>query len=194
MSKSGQRGSGAVAEDARPTNADPGSLVEQLYRSHARDLCRYIAARFGAGPPEPEEIAQAAFARLAQSGVGAAANPRAYLYTIACNIAIDHQRRARHHGAVHRDLAADADPVSELSPERVLLAKERYAVFEKALKAMPAMRRRIFLLVRAEGLPVVEVARLVGLHENTVHKHVSRALQDCAAAFERAERHARRQP
>src|SRR3546814_14321781 len=40
------------------------------------------------------------------------------------------------------------DGLSDFSPESVLLGKERFAVFETALKAMPRMRRRIFLLVR----------------------------------------------
>src|SRR3546814_4596952 len=40
------------------------------------------------------------------------------------------------------------DGLSDFSPESVLLGKELFAVFETALKAMPRMRRRIFLLVR----------------------------------------------
>lgn len=175
---------------ARPLEAVQASMLDGLYREHWRDLIRYIGARFGAGPPEPEEVAQAAFARLASSDVADLGNPRGYLYTIACNIVIDHQRRAGHRGAVHRDIFAQAttDQLSESSPERVLLAKEQLALFEKVLEAMPKLRRRIFLMVRAEDLSPREVARRFGMKEAAVHKHVSRALQDCAAAFEKAER------
>lgn len=180
---------GDAGVPAAPISAESASLVEQLYRSHARELCRYIAARFGLGPPEPEEVAQAAFSRLAATpGVARMANPRGYLYTIACNVAVDHRRRSAHRGALHRQWAEseDEEHVSELSPERVALARERYALFEQALRSMPAMRRRIFLLTRAEGLPVTDVAERFGISENAVHKHVSRALQDCAVHLERA--------
>lgn len=164
--------------------------LDELYRNHARDLARYIARRFGAGPPEPEEIAQAAFAKLAAAGnVARLDDPRGYLYSIACNLVIDHRRRQGHRDAVHRDLShVDAHLLSESSPERVLLAKERFAIFEEALKAMPKMRRRIFLLVRAEGRTPREVAGQFGLTEGAVYKHVQRALEDCAHAFAKAER------
>lgn len=179
----------AANASARPLAAAQASMLDGLYRDHWRGLIRYIGARFGAGPPEPEEVAQAAFARLASSDVAGLHDPRGYLYTIACNIAIDHQRRSGPREAVHRDLSAldGVEPLSETSPERVLLAKERFAVFEEALRAMPKLRRRIFLLVRAEGYSPREVAHQFGMKEAAVHKHVSRALQDCAAAFEKAD-------
>jgi len=177
---------GSAAEVVRA----PASPIERLYRAHRADLTRYVASRFGPGPPEPEEVAQAAFAKLVASGDAAElANPRRYLHTLACNIVIDHRRRSARHTAVHRDILsqADTEELSETSPERVLLAKERFAVFEEALRAMPKLRRRIFLLVRAEGYSPREVAHQFGMKEAAVHKHVSRALQDCAAAFEKAE-------
>ncbi len=169
---------------AAAISAENASLVEQLYRSHARELCRYIAARFGLGPPEPEEVVQVAFSRLAATPeVAHMANPRGYLYTIACNVVADDRRRSLHRGAVHQQWAQDEgeEGVSELSPERVALAQEHFGLLEQALRAMPVMRRRIFLLIRAEGLSVAEVAARFGIRENAVHKHVSRALQDCAA-------------
>ena len=181
----------ASAVDAmRHSTHRAASLIERLYRGHIGDLTRYVAARFGPGPPEPEDVAQAAFAKLATSGdVAELANPRGYLYTIACNIVIDYRRRSTRRDAVHRDISmqADAEELSESSPERVLLAKERFAVFEEVLRAMPKLRRRIFLLVRAEGYSPREVASRFGMKESAIHKHVSRALQDCAAAFEKAE-------
>lgn len=180
----------SAAGSAADVAHTPASLIEWLYRAHRADLTRYVASRFGSGPPEPEEVAQAAFAKLAASGdVSELTNPRSYLYTIACNIVIDHQRRSARRDAAHRDIFGEcgAEELSESSPERVLLAKERFAVFEEALRAMPKLRRRIFLLVRAEGYSPREVAHRFGMKEAAVHKHVSRALQDCAAAFEKAE-------
>jgi RNA polymerase sigma factor (sigma-70 family) len=183
-----------------PSNQDGGdlapglpprraSLLERLYAEHSGPLNRYISTRFGPGPPEPEEVAQAAFAKLAGEDIAAIDNPRAFLYTIACNIVIDHHRSASRRSAVHRNLlSSEADRLSDLSPERVLIAKEKFAVFEAALKKMPVMRRRIFLMVRVEGQTPADVARRFGVSENAIHQHVSRALADCTAAFDRAER------
>lgn len=195
MSKSHQQSgimaAGSSADNlARPLPAASATMLDGLYRDHSHELARYIATRYGPGPPEPEEVAQAAFARLAASNdVSDLANPRAYLYSIACNIVIDHHRRSGYRDAVHRDFTemTGAKELSESSPERVLMAKERFAVFEEALRAMPKMRRRIFLLVRAEGCSPREVASRFGMKESAIHQHVSRALRDCAAAFRKAD-------
>jgi RNA polymerase sigma-70 factor (ECF subfamily) len=164
--------------------------MERLYHKHWRELNRYIARRFGRGSLEPEDVAQAAFVKLAESNNVAALNdPRSYLWTIACNIAIDDQRRRACRDAVQRELSAlDADDVSELSPERVLQDEERMAVFGTALRAMPKLRRRIFLLVRVEEYSPGDVAQQFGLTEAAVYKHVRRALQDCVCAFVAAEK------
>lgn len=173
-----------------PGPATPQAALESIYRTYWGDLRRYIARRFRGGSAEPDEIAQAAFARLAAvEDVGRLRDPRGYLFTIACNLAIDHQRRQGHRNAVHGAMPEGETVASpEPSPERVLLEKERFAVFEQALRAMPKMRRRIFLLVRVEEQPARAVAQRFGLTEAAVYKHVQRAVQDCAAAFARAER------
>lgn len=190
MGKLGQLEEGAMVAEvsAAPMSSEASSLIEQLYRTHVRELCRYIATRFGPGPPEPEEVAQVAFARLAaQPGIGRLENPRGYLYTIACNVVTDHRRRHGYRDADSQPGTLDESegPSSELSPERVLLAQERLAHFEKALRAMPTMRRRILLLARAEGVPVAVIAERFGISENAVHKHISRGMQDCAAHMQR---------
>lgn len=202
MPKSGQMSASIASVEqgdapARPLSEEHSSQLKALFEEHADSLRRYIAGRFGVGPPEPDEVAQAAFAKFAaHADVSAISNPRGYLYTIACNIVLDHRRRQTTRDVVHHELSVSnrEDNLSDLHPERVLLAKEQFAVFEAALKKMPAMRRRIFLMVRAEGLTAAAVARRFAISESAVHKHVSRALADCAAAFARFNRQSGERP
>lgn len=161
-------------------------LVEQLYRNYRDGLVRYLAARFGRGPPDPEDIAQAAFVKLMSSPVTNLTDPRAYIFTLASNLAIDQHRQIARQGGIGGDGESEDVP-STCSSEKIVMGWQRLAVLEKALEAMPRLRRRIFLLTRIEGLPSREIARRFAISENAVHKHVSRALQDCAAALERAE-------
>lgn len=202
MAKPGQMGASiaSVEQDdpaARPLSEEHSSRLSALYAEHADSLRRYLSGRFGAGPPEPEEVAQAAFAKFAaHADIATIANPRGYLYTIACNIVLDYRRRETTRGVALRELTIQSTDhtLSDLHPERVLLAKEQFAVFEAALKKMPAMRRRIFLMVRAEGLTAAAVARRFAISESAAHKHVSRALADCAAAFARFNRDSGERP
>jgi RNA polymerase sigma factor (sigma-70 family) len=166
-------------------------MVERAYRQYWNEVCRYVRRQLGAGPPEPEEVAQAAFAKLTVAQCDTRIeNPRAFLYRCAHNIVADHRRRNGVRLAVHEDMrrAAHEEGLSEFSPERVLLGKERLALLEKTLAGMPSTRRRIFLLVRAEGLTVKEVAQQFGMSQRAIYRHISRAVLECEAAFEAAER------
>lgn len=171
-----------------PSSEDEGRnrLVEQLYRTYRDGLVRYLAGRFGSGPPDPEDIAQAAFVKLISGPLTELGDPRAYIFTVACNLAIDQRRLIARHSGIGQDAAAQDVPVAG-SSEKIVMGWQTLVLLEQALEAMPRLRRRIFLLTRVEGLPSREIAKRFAMSENAVHKHVSRALQDCAAALERAE-------
>jgi RNA polymerase sigma-70 factor (ECF subfamily) len=172
---------------------DRDQLIGLLYQQHYHGLLRYLAARFGRSALDLEDIVQSAFLKLARhSDLRAIADYRAYLFTLACNIAIDIQRNNFRRGAVHDDLhaIATAAPSLEDSSEKILIDRERLTHIEAALARMPKMRRRIFLLIRIEGMSVRDVADRFAMSEAAIYKHVARALQDCAAMLEQSDRKA----
>lgn len=168
------------------------TALDELYRTLRGEVARFVRRRFGAGPPDPEEVMQAAFERLAraQQADTRINNPRSYLLTVASNIVRDYHRQATVRANVSLEVALrDRDfEVSEVTPERVLIDRQRLDILKVALARMPEMRRRVFLFIRVEGMSVAEVAKQFGVSETTVYKHVSRAMQDCVAAFEAADR------
>lgn len=177
-----------LRDDSAGYKSPPGlkaahaEALDHVYRSYWHDLCRFIQARFGSGPPEPEEIAQVAFERLMHvKSFENMENPRGYLFSVASNVARDLYRRARIETAMHYDMAYRNRDVrlSEITPENVLDSKQRLFAFKRALTKMPLLRRRIFLFVRMEGLSVFEVAQMFHMSEGAVYKHVSRAMRDC---------------
>lgn len=166
--------------------------LDELYRTLSGEVARFVRRRFGSGPPDPEEVMQAAFERLARAQQTDAQirNSRSYLLAVASNIVRDYQRQASIRTNVRDDIALrDCDfAVSEVTPEHVLIERQRLDILKAALARMPEMRRRVFLFIRVEGLSVAEAALRFGISEATVYKHVSRAMQDCVAAFQAAER------
>ena len=181
---------GAGHAARRPTAAADGQArtgaLTRLYQDNWRDLCRYLAATFGPGPPEPEDVAQLAFARIAaHADFDALRNPKAFLWRTARNIAISEKRslsvrRRRSDDVREVFFAATGD---EFTPERVLVAKEQIAAIRAVLAAMPAKRRRILVLNRIEGYSFAEIARRMGLSQTAVKKHVARAMIDLDAAL-----------
>jgi len=167
------------------------TALDELYRGLSGEVSRFVRRRFGSGPPDPEEVTQAAFEQLAraQQADTRIRNPRSYLMAVASNIVRDYHRQATVRNNVYRDIAfRDRDlEVSEVTPEHVLINRQRLDILKVALARMPEMRRRVFLFIRVEGMSVAEVSRRFGMSETAVYKHVSRAMQDCVAAFEAAD-------
>jgi RNA polymerase sigma factor (sigma-70 family) len=189
--KAGVALTGVGSEHSDALSAESASILADLYREHAAPMRRYIARRFGAGPPEPEEVIQATFAKMASvENLARLRDPRGFLYTIACNFVIDNKRRSNFRDATLRahSEAGQVNFPTESSPEEILIGRERFDLFKAALGKMPATRRRIFIMVRVDGMAPSIIARQFGVSESAIHKHVSRALADCAAEFAKAER------
>jgi DNA-directed RNA polymerase specialized sigma24 family protein len=74
------------------------------------------------------------------------------------------------------------------TPERVLAGQERLEILTRSLRAMPAARRRSFLLNRLQGLSCAAIARMTGYSESAVKKHIDLALKDLEVSLSEAER------
>jgi RNA polymerase sigma factor (sigma-70 family) len=167
--------------------------VRVLYERHWPELCGYLRKRFGAGPPEPQDVAQQTFLRYAVSrSFSEVRNERAYLFRIAHNVLVEERRRI----AARRTVAASLltrSPASadELTPERLLIGTEHLDILRSVINTAPEVRRRSFILNRFDGLPCAEIARQTGYSESAVKKHVTLLLADLEMAMQRAEQ---RQP
>jgi RNA polymerase sigma-70 factor (ECF subfamily) len=180
-----------VAATEVPESESGATPVATLYARHRSELIAYVRRRFGAGPPDPEDIAQQAFANYAALGSrDAVANPRAFLFRTAHNIVLNDRKRARIGG---RFFDSNPNPKEvceardDFNPEVVLTGRERYSVIETVIRAMPLKRRQCLLLNRIEGLSYVDIGRRLGLSESSVRKQVALAIRDCGAALRRAD-------
>jgi RNA polymerase sigma factor (sigma-70 family) len=162
--------------------------MDVLYARHWGELCHYIKKHFGPGPPDPEDVAQDAFMKFAAiDDREAIDNPRAYLFRTAHNVLVDEHRRL----ALRRANPADTEAQlvsDDRTPERVLVGQERLDILTRSLRAMPAARRRSFLLNRLQGLSCAAIARMTGYSESAIKKHIGLALAELEAAVTAAER------
>lgn len=166
------------------------AVLDSLYRLHWAELRNYVRKMFGPGPPDPEDVAQQTFVMFAASPEREFIdNVRAYLYRTAHNIVIDERRRISSRNNNLRELQPCAPEKSDdRTPENVLMAKERLAMFAEVLRAMPDERRRSFLFNRLHGLSCAEIARRTGYSDSAVKKHIALAMDALEAALTAAER------
>lgn len=157
----------------------------ELYRTQWRSLCRYISSRFGAGPPEPEDVAQAAFAKFAAlEQPEAIGNPAAFLRRAAHNIAVDAYRHQARTSIILHDLGIAESDNADLSPEDVLSARDELALVDEVIAGLKPKQRVAFLLHRIDGLTFVEIAQRMGISPSGARLLVDTALDACMAAME----------
>lgn len=171
---------------AVPPPAEASSRLDELYRRHFTALSGFVRRKFGSGPPDPEDVAQAAFERFAalpdRAEVG---NPKAFLYRCARNYVIDHRRRQ----AVSTRLAAEVERLNptgasaDSDPLRVLEAREELAAVIAAIEALDARRREVLILNSIEGLSCAEIARRMGLSQTRIVQLYAQAIAACAKAL-----------
>lgn len=169
-------------------------LVCDLYKAHWKGICGYVRAHFGAGPPEPEDVAQTAFVRFVTADSGRIENPQAFLYSTARNLVIDHHRHAKREQAFIRTQSAintDEMP-SDLTPDNVLVQAERFRILAEALEQVPLAQRRMVLLNRFEGLSYAEIGQRFGMSPETVRKRVERTIATCLKALDAAQQPTRK--
>jgi RNA polymerase sigma-70 factor, ECF subfamily len=164
---------------------DWGALYEELYSG----LVRYLHSKVWDGD-RARDLAQEVFVRAIGSTPD---NPRAWLFTVAANLARDETRlvvrRKKHLALLKREAAADPPRVD---PVAMMEASARAHVVRRALDAL-AERDREVLLLRDAGLSYAEIAAQTGLAVGAVGTTLCRArkrLVDAYASLE--ETHAAR--
>jgi len=157
-------------------SAGPGSSerFEELYRSCAADVYSYVASllRDRAAAEDVTSLAfERAYRRRALFDVRRG-SPRAWLFTIARNAALDELRRRRRTGALLRDVPDEgADP--ELDPQFA----ERRLVVREGLAALEPSDREVILLKFIGRLSNGELARVLGCSESNAGTRLHRAVQ-----------------
>ncbi len=154
-------------------------VVGRAYRENRQAIYSYLVA-LGTNPAEAQDLAQEAFLKLyvAIRKGQRIENLRAWLFTVASNLALN-QHRARQYrpAATEEEIAAwlqtQTDPRSD--PEQALLDTERAVHLNEAIRGL-SRQQQACLHLRAEGFRYREIARILGVTLPTVGEFVRRAV------------------
>jgi RNA polymerase sigma factor (sigma-70 family) len=154
-------------------------LLDQIF-SHRAALQKYLR-RFTAGSEDVEDLVQEAYVRVcAMSPAHVVDSPRALLFRIARNLAVD---RARQRVTRATDDVADFEPLNvsseEAEPDEQVDVDLRFESFCAAVEGLPPLCRRVFVLRKVYQLSHAEIARELGLSHSTIEKHVAKGLLRC---------------
>jgi RNA polymerase sigma factor (sigma-70 family) len=154
-------------------------LLDQVF-GYRTALQKYLR-KFTAGAEDVEDLVQEAYVRVcALSPAQAVDSPRALLFRIARNLAVD---RARQKVARATDDVADFEPLNvsseEAEPDEQVDLRRRFESFCAAVDGLPPLCRRVFVLRKVYQLSHAEIAQALGLSHSTIEKHVAKGLVRC---------------
>ncbi|WP_158965374.1 RNA polymerase sigma factor [Paraglaciecola sp. L3A3] len=141
-------------------------FFNQLYQQYWSELCAKLHARFGPGPPDPEDIAQQAFCKYSElCDQHRIENPKAFIYTVARNLFIDQFRRIDKQQQVIDQIfeELDIDPIFEDSAEQSALQIERNTLIEQAISTFSDKQKQLMTMSIIEGKSYRQIAKETGL-------------------------------
>lgn len=167
------------------------SPVEELHWFNAEvkpcepALRAYLHRRFPA-LSDHDDLVQEAFMRLLNARrEGRLTCAKAFLFTVARNLAIDMFRR-RHRTAAHEPISELAElPALEQTMDAVssIERQRRLDVLLEAVVSLPERCREVMMLRHLDGLAYKEIAERLGISPNTVKVHLVKGVSDCTAFF-----------
>ncbi len=162
-----------VPRPARPISGDLD--FDALYRATRDDLYAYVATMLH-DPAAAEDVTAVAFERAMRrrrSYRAARGTPRAWLFGIARNAALDDLRRRRRRGALETDPPDAQAP----SPPDVAELTERRTQVRAALETLDPRDREVIALKFHAGLSNGELAAVLGVSESNAGTQLHRAMQ-----------------
>jgi RNA polymerase sigma factor (sigma-70 family) len=149
------------------------AAFDELFRDCAADLHGYAISLLG-DRSAAEDVTALAFERLYRARLRLdrrRGTPRAWLFAIARNAALDELRRRRRAGyQLNEERSSDEDALDALEQA------ERRATVRDALAGLPLREREIVLLKFHGQLTGAELAKALGVSESNAGTRLHRAL------------------
>lgn len=172
-------------------NLSPGdrSAFAQLYDSEMSRVYRYVRYRVGT-VEEAEDLTSEVFHRALRHWPKMRRelrSPRAWLFTIATRLLVDHYRRRG--GPQEASLENNpALPSTQAGPEAALLQQEEVSILQAHLAALPERDRAVLTLRFAGDLSHREIGEILEISEGASAVALLRALRRLRQLYEGEER------
>ena len=144
-------------------------------------------------PHTAEDLTQETYVRAKKAfDEGAVEHPEGFLHQTARNLALDHLRRSGTRSAVEAS-GLDGNAVENVASEVVsldvaIMERQRFSIFEKALRVLPDRAQKVLILARVEGWSHHRIAEHLGISERTVFNDLKSAMAHCRDAIVRHEK------
>ena len=143
-------------------------------------------------PHDVEDIVQETYVRACQfSAKSEIKSPGTFMTRIVRNLALDYVKRAewRLASPIDEELEGQLGEAQQSvdEPFQQVASGEEFAAFCEAVRQLPVQCRKVLVLKKVYGHSQRDIARELGISENTVEKLVSQGIQHCARHMRRRQ-------
>jgi RNA polymerase sigma-70 factor (ECF subfamily) len=157
--------------------------ILQTYLQNESALKRFLR-RFATQATDAEDLAQEAFIRAYAAEAGQTiSSPKAFLFRVARNLALNERARAANATSLPlEDFAETAviEDVGQVALEDEMEARQRIRMLAEAMAGLPPQCSKVFLLRKVHGLSYKEIAERLGISVSTAEKHAALGLLRCS--------------
>ena len=172
-----------------PRDSEQSRWFDEHVRPHESMLRGWLRSRF-ASETDIDDVVQEAYVRLLRARErGHVASPKAFLFAVTRNLALD---RLRHRAISRAEPLAENEALSVLEegdgiPETIARNQELELLTE-AIQSLPDRCRQIFTLRKVYGLSQREIAARLDVSENTVSAQLTIGVKKCMEFMLRCRR------
>lgn len=161
-------------EAAAPAPDNDSGLIDAFW-PHLPLLRKYLRRRVPVSDLD-DVLQDVLLSIVRRTDAAAVAHPKCYLFQAAQAALIDrHRRQATRRSDCHCQLDEPDHPVDEMSPLRILLAKDEVRAVEQTLSQLPERTQEILVAIRLEGSSLKSLASRYNISTSAIEKHVTKA-------------------
>jgi RNA polymerase sigma-70 factor, ECF subfamily len=180
----------ATASEAPAKGSDRARIAfEELYRSSRDDVYAYVAGLLRDRSAAEEVTAQAferAWRKRRQIKPDRG-SPRAWLFGIARNAALDELRRRSRQAEMREEPATESQPASMASPRDPASAAVDRVALHQAVATLRGRERELVALKYFAGLSNSEIAAVIGTSESNAGTRLHRVVEKLRRSIDEAD-------
>ena len=167
------------------------STMLEVFQANEAALRRYIQRHLRSGMDLEDSLQEAFLLAFKAEQREKISNPRAFLFTVARNVALGELRRAGaspidRHESTERLLEINGNAESPIDSSTIVDGQRKLIVLVQAIQSLPPRCREAFLLRRVDGLSFKSIAENMAISPSAAEKHVALGLVRCKQALEAA--------
>lgn len=159
------------------------SELLDTYIEH-KGLLKSVILKICRRPDDADDLVQETFLRaFAAESQNDIKNPKAFLVTVATNLARSHIKKKANTETDYLEDAGLTESIEDhgqTAGDEILASRQKLYVFVCAVATLPPRCRQVFLMRKLDGLKLKQIATRLNISMSMVEKHVTVGLIKCS--------------